>query len=106
MKLRGDLPSKPTLSDGTAGGVEDGSITFELCQEVVDKRYLVSEHEIAYEIREMIDKEHMLIEGAAAVPLAVLRKHADEFQGKRVCVVLCGANIGSDKLAKALSMGE
>ncbi|GIT57275.1 MAG: hypothetical protein Ct9H300mP18_07040 [Candidatus Neomarinimicrobiota bacterium] len=32
-----DLPSKPTLSDGTAGGVELGSITFQLCKDVVDE---------------------------------------------------------------------
>ena len=28
-----DLPSLPTLSDGTAGGVEAGSITFPLCRQ-------------------------------------------------------------------------
>ena len=27
-----DLPSHPTLSDGTAGGIEAGAITFELCR--------------------------------------------------------------------------
>ena len=28
-----DLPSKQTLSDGTAGGVEEGSITFDICKD-------------------------------------------------------------------------
>ncbi|MDP5171758.1 MAG: pyridoxal-phosphate dependent enzyme, partial [Bacteroidia bacterium] len=32
-----DLPSFPTLSDGTAGGLEPGSITFPLCQQWVDE---------------------------------------------------------------------
>jgi len=42
-----DLPSDPTLSDGTAGGVEMGSITFELCQRIIDEFILVTEDEIA-----------------------------------------------------------
>ena len=32
-----DLPSEPTLSDGTAGGIEAGAITFALNQAVVDE---------------------------------------------------------------------
>ena len=32
-----DIPSDPTLSDGTAGGIEADSITFELCRELVDE---------------------------------------------------------------------
>ena len=32
-----DEPSKPTLSDGTAGGIEAGSITFGLCRELVER---------------------------------------------------------------------
>ena len=31
-----DLPSKQTLSDGTAGGVEEGSITYDICKKVID----------------------------------------------------------------------
>ncbi len=38
-----DLPSSETLSDGTAGGVEEGSITFPLCRELIDRRYTVDE---------------------------------------------------------------
>ena len=30
-----DIPSLPTLSDGTAGGVEEGAITFDLCRALV-----------------------------------------------------------------------
>ena len=33
-----DLPSAPTLSDGTAGGVEADSITFTYCSELADMR--------------------------------------------------------------------
>ena len=42
-----DLPSLPTLSDGTAGGVEAGSITFELCRRLVDRYITVTEEQAA-----------------------------------------------------------
>ncbi|MBT5440099.1 MAG: pyridoxal-phosphate dependent enzyme, partial [Candidatus Marinimicrobia bacterium] len=51
-----DLPSKETLSDGTAGGVEIGSITFKLCQDIIDNFILVNESEIAAGIRIGIKK--------------------------------------------------
>ena len=68
--LVGDLPSLPTLSDGTAGGIEDGSITFEPCQKFVDEWVTVTEDEIKENLIEFIDTHHMLIEGAAAVAIA------------------------------------
>jgi len=36
----------PTISDGTAGGVEEGSITLPLCTELVDEWVLIEEPEI------------------------------------------------------------
>lgn len=97
-----ELDSKPTLSDGTAGGVEPGAITFELCREIVDRHILVSEAEIAAAMRLIIDRHHMLIEGAAGVPVAALLKEKVSFTGKRVAIVLCGANISPDVLCRVL----
>ncbi len=88
-----DLPSQPTLSDGTAGGVETDSITFPLCQEYVDDYETVSEEEIAESLRKYLQSHHQLIEGAAAVPIAALKKRMAEFAGQTAVVVLCGANI-------------
>ena len=41
-----DLKSKPTLSDGTAGGVELDSVTFPICQQIIDETALLTENEI------------------------------------------------------------
>jgi len=41
-----DWDCKPTLSDGTAGNMGYDSITFELCQRLVDNFVLVTEKEI------------------------------------------------------------
>ena len=35
-----ELESKPTLSDGTAGGVEPGAITFDLCRKLITRKVL------------------------------------------------------------------
>lgn len=96
-----DLQSKPTLSDGTAGGVEEGAITFELCRELVDDYVLVTEHEIAESFRAFMNNHNMLIEGSAAVAIAGFLKQQERWSGKQVAIVLCGANI-STKTLKAL----
>ncbi|MGZ3583986.1 MAG: pyridoxal-phosphate dependent enzyme, partial [Ktedonobacterales bacterium] len=96
------MESLPTLSDGTAGGVEAGAITFPLCQRLVDDFSLVSEEEIRHAIRLCLETHHMLIEGAAAVPLAALLKSPERFREKNVIIVLCGANISVDTLQSIL----
>jgi threonine dehydratase len=90
-----DKASQPTLSDGTAGGIEPGAITFDLCRALVDDYVLIAEDEIREALRLMVETQPMLIEGAAAVAVAALLKRQAEFQDQRVAVVLCGAN-GSD----------
>ena len=98
-----DVPCYDTFSDATAGGVEQGAITFATCQDVIDESLLLSEAEIAEATRSLIDGEHMLVEGAAGLALAGLLKTSERWQGKRVVVVLCGANIGREKLRQILS---
>lgn len=97
-----EMESLPTLSDGTAGGIEADAITFPLCQRLVDDYALVTEEEIRQAIRLCLEKHHLLIEGAAGVPLAALLKQAGRFQGKNVVVVLCGANMSMETLRTIL----
>ncbi len=100
-----DMESKPTLSDGTAGAVEAGTITFDLCRNVVDDSVLVSEAEIADAMRLVIGHHHTLIEGAAGVAVAAFLKTASRHRGRRIGIVLCGANIAIDTLAMVLAGG-
>ena len=69
-----EVPSLATLSDGTAGGLEEGAITFPLCKALVDEVILVSEEEIAEALRCFLSAHHQLIEGAAAVAVAAFLK--------------------------------
>jgi threonine dehydratase len=95
-----DLESKPTLSDGTAGGVETGAITFELCKDLIDDCVLVSEEEIATTMKTFIESHHMLIEGSAAVALAAMEKSQPGAKFRNNVVVLCGGNVSFATLEK------
>jgi threonine dehydratase len=97
-----ELPSLPTLSDGTAGGVEPGSITLEFCQEFVDDYMTVTESEIKDSLREFMQAQHMLIEGSAAVAVAACKKQGNRLAGKNVVVVICGGNISLETLKDIL----
>ncbi len=99
-----DMRSEPTLSDGTAGGIEPGAITFDLCRALVDRYPVVDEDEIRAAMRHVLEVEHTLIEGAAAVPVAALLREADAYASRRVGVVLCGANVSLDTLRTVLSV--
>ena len=97
-----DLESKPTLSDGTAGGVEQDSITFPICKDNIDETVLVSETEIKNAMISFIENERLLLEGAAGTAVATLIKMKDELKDKKVGVVICGGNISLDVLSKIL----
>ena len=97
-----EFDSLPTLSEGSAGGIERDSITYNFCEEFIDDFYLVSEEEIAKNIKFFIANEKLLIEGAAAVSVAAFLKNKKLFKGMNVGIVICGGNIGNDTLKSIL----
>ena len=100
-----DLPSQPTLSDGSAGGIEADAVTFDLCREVIDEFVTVTEAEIAAAMRGFHADHHMAIEGAAGVAVAAWRKicgrNADA--DANVVIVICGGNVDFTKLESVLA---
>lgn len=100
-----DVEIKPTLSDGTAGGIERNAITFPLCQRYIKDYLVVTEEEIANAILMMIEKHHMIIEGAAGVTVAAFLKTVNQstrFEGKNIILIICGANIGIEALKRVM----
>jgi threonine dehydratase len=97
-----ELPSEPTLSDGTAGGIEAGAITFELCRQLVDEFVLVDEQQIAAAMRQYVEAEHHWIEGAAGVAVAALLSRKGTLEDMKVAIVICGGNI-SQKTREAVA---
>jgi threonine dehydratase len=101
-----EIDALPTISDGSAGNLEPGSITFELCRTLVDQWVEVSETEIMTAMRDFMESQHQLLEGAAGVALAAFAKVAEAYRGKRVVIVICGAKIGLDKLKYVLEVSS
>ena len=98
-----DFPEKETLSDSTAGGVEEGAITLELCRSLIDDCILVAEDEIRAAMKLILDKERWAVEGAAALPVAAYLQQAKNYAGRRVAVLLCGRNIPLPRLREAIA---
>lgn len=100
------IESKPTLSDGTAGGIEEGSITFDICKEGMDDFILVTEKEIKQGLKLIMEQHSMLIEGSAALSVASFIKVKERFKNKNVVLILSGARISLEKLKEILSEKE
>jgi threonine dehydratase len=96
-----DVPSRPTLSDGTAGGVEAGAITFDILDRLLDDFVTVDEDAIRRAFLDLIEVEHLLVEGSAAMAYAACRQHASASEGA-TAVILCGGNVGAGKLRQIL----
>lgn len=96
------IQSRPTLSDGSAGGFEEGSITFPLCQELIDDWTLISEDEIQQSVKLVLQEHHKLIEGSAGVAVASYLKRKNSLVGKNVVIIVCGGNMGLSTLKKIL----
>jgi threonine dehydratase len=99
-----DAPELPTLSESTAGGVEEGSITFGLAREVVDRAELVREDEILAAMR-FGHARGWSMEGAGGVALGAFFKSAARYAGKSVAVVICGGNPSAEIRALLTSPG-
>jgi len=96
------VPESETLSDGSAGGIEEGAISFPICQQVIDRHVLVSESEIAEAMRDTAAHERFIIEGSAGVAVAGALKTASDYRDKKVAVVICGRNVALDTFRAAL----
>jgi threonine dehydratase len=94
-----DFPEQPTLSESTAGGLEPESVTLDICSKVIDRFVLVSEDEILSAMQCVRALKGWIVEGAAAVAVAALIKEAERYRGKRVAVVICGANVSERVLS-------
>jgi len=96
-----ETPIEETIADGLAGRFVT-ELTLELSQQYVDKIVLVSEKGIRQAVKLMIENEHMLIEGSAAVGIAALLEETVKTHGQTV-VLLTGRNIHFQVLKEILA---
>lgn len=97
-----EVAHRPTWADGLAGSIEADSITFPICQSVVDRSLLCEEEEIERALLDLLAGERLLVEGAAAVTLAAYRQIQAELKGQTSVLLMCGANIAVDALGRLM----
>ena len=101
-----EVPDEPTLSDGTAGNIEPGAITFPLCRDLIDELVLVTEDAIAAAMRDAMVTDHLVIEGAAGVAMAGWRAFTagrPRLADRESAIVLCGGNVSAAAISAVLT---
>jgi threonine dehydratase len=78
--------------DGTAVR-RAGDLPFEVCRATLDHVETVTNEEVCHAMRVLWEGLRCVAEPAGAMGLAAVLKHRPALVGKRVLVVLCGANI-------------
>lgn len=102
---RAGEPRSIERADTIADGLATRSCypqTFEALRQGLAGFVTVTEAEIAAAIRAYLAGAHSLAEGAGAAGLAGLRRLAPELAGKRVAVILSGANIDYELLERVV----
>ena len=97
-----DMELGNSVAEGLHGGIEEGSVTFELCKEYVDDFILVQENTIIEAIGHHLHLDHQVVEGAGAVGAAAILENPERFKGRNVGVVVSGGNIEGELLRRAL----
>jgi threonine dehydratase len=100
-----EVAEEPTISESTAGGLEPGSVTLDVCRRVIDHSILVSEDEILSSMRLLRDRKGWLVEGSAGVALAAFQKGAARYRGKAAAIIICGGNLSEKALRKLEASG-
>jgi threonine dehydratase len=91
-----------TLADGLGGNPDPETITFAYIQRLVDRIVTVSEKDLAGAIVGLVETEHLIAEGAGAAAAAAIAGKRIDVRGRRVGVIVSGANIDRARLARLL----
>ena len=85
-----------TIADGLRGTV--GIRNFEIITEHVDNILLTSEARIVEAMKLIWTRLKIIVEPSAAVPVAAIMDQPDQFQGRRIAIILSGGNLDLDYL--------
>ncbi len=93
----------PTLADGLGGNPDPDTLTFPIIQQYVDDIVTVAEDEIRAAIAGLVAHEHLIVEGAGAVPTAAVLSSRIDIAGRCTALVLSGSNIDLTTLQRVLT---
>jgi threonine dehydratase len=93
-----EIDVQPTIADGLAGNLDPDTITFDIVRRRVSQIAVVGEAQLREAIAGLVTNERLVTEGAGAVGVAAVMAGKLDVAGKRVAIVLSGANIDQETL--------
>ena len=97
--IRGEPDPLVPAGHSFADGLADNRIVepaFSTCRYFLDDVVSVDDDALRDAMRELWSSCGIVVEGAAAAPLAALRRHADRIRGRRVVLIVSGRNIDEE----------
>ncbi len=95
------IPVPKTIADGLQV-TTPGKLTFPIIRELVEDILVVSDQELIFTIRFILERMKVLIEPSGAAAAAAVLHRKFDFEGARVGVLLSGGNVDLSKLASFL----
>lgn len=102
------IPTSSTDTIPLAEGIavkSPGEITSRILKKMLYDMIAVSDDDIELAMDTLMIKNKLVTEGAGAAGVAALLQNMEEFRGRRVGIVLCGANVDSRILSSVLLRG-
>jgi threonine dehydratase len=97
-----EINVQPTLADGLAGNLDPDTVTYDIVRQTVSRIAVVSEADLRAAIAGVVANERKVVEGAGAVGIAAVLAGQLDVRGRRVAIVVSGANIDQDTLASVV----
>ena len=91
-----DVELFDSIADGMWGGIEKGSVTFDIVQKYVDEILLVKEETIKKAIGLLWKEDNQKVEGSAAAAIAPLLEDRSNFKDKTIVSIMSGGNINEE----------
>lgn len=91
-----------TIADASAGGIENNSITFDICKKHISNFEIINEESIKKAVAFMIKQHKIEIEPTAAIPVAAMLNSRD-YKNENVVLALTGKKIDKELLNKILA---
>lgn len=86
-----------TIADAAAGGIEENSLTFDICKKELSGIEILEEENIKKAVAFVLKYHQTIIEPTAALPVAALLE-SKKYKGKNVVLILTGKKINQQLL--------
>lgn len=97
------IPFLPTIAEGICVK-KPGKLTLDIIHNYVDGMVTVTEQEISATILFMLEREKLLVEGAAAAAISAVMNQKLPVPSKKTGVIVSGGNFDLSKLSECMSM--